>query len=224
METDFEIKIRETVDQLASTEPITIDKRRKGSISDYLTSAEDAFAIVRDALGINPSADLARDFHRHTEVAVAWQAPFEGRTVAGEFRLVQFSDAIFNGPSEWPHSSAGGKEEQALFEQLRVFESQPFGGGGTETAFRLVEDPQPAEIWYYHMSQGALLLDLSYGDYLDTLLRTRGFYYWEYLFADPGKSKPGLGSVRPDLRVHLDFLAATFPDEDFADLTARLEA
>ncbi|GAA3734060.1 hypothetical protein GCM10022225_15490 [Plantactinospora mayteni] len=64
-------------------------------------------------------------------------------------------------------------------------------------------------------------LDITYPEYLDAMLLTRGLIHWPYLYADP--NDPGFGYAQADLRRDVDFLARTFPRDDFSDLRARAD-
>ncbi|MFI6289616.1 hypothetical protein ACIBCM_33610 [Streptomyces sp. NPDC051018] len=66
-------------------------------------------------------------------------------------------------------------------------------------------------------------LDLSYPEYLETLLLTRGLHGWQNLFADP--HDPGFPEYfHLDVGPRLDFIARAFPHDDFSALRARYEA
>ena len=55
-------------------------------------------------------------------------------------------------------------------------------------------------------------------------LVTKGFYTWQYLFADATLPEKEAGYVTERMRLMLDFLPPRFPDYDYSPLEARLKA
>lgn len=94
-------------------------------------------------------------------------------------------------------------------------------GDGDDEEFATRDgEPGHPEIWFSVNTDGTLVrLDLTYPEYLETLLLTRGLFGWQYLYADP--RDPGFGYCLPDLGPGLDFLERTFPHDDFSKLRAR---
>lgn len=171
---------------------------------------------------VEPPAELTQNFHRHSGLTFAWRGLAPHETIAGEFSLCHIAEAFLNGPNAWLEDAARSEEEEELVEQLRVFESQPFGGVGTMTALRLAGENVSPEIWYFDMTCGLMRLYLDYGEYLELLLRTKGLYYWQYLFTDPHQAELTLETVLPGLRSGLEFLVRVFPEDQLSDLFTRL--
>lgn len=224
METDYERRLRDTLDQLQANDSLRTIEADRGKLSEYLGDADKAFELIGRAEEAPLPAELARNFHRHSGLSLAWRALPPYQTVAGEFRLVDIAEALLAGSPAWLTDMATSEQDRRFLEQLRVFDTQPIGGTGTCTAFRLTDGPTSPEIWYFDMTQGSVRLHTTYGDYLDTLLRTRGLYYWQYLFAEPDRNENAMSVALPTVRAGLDFLARAFPDDDLSDLRSRLEA
>jgi hypothetical protein len=222
METEFEGRLRRTAGQVNASDLVEVGKFRKGPMDDQLSNVEEVADLISQVEGVALSADLRRNFHRFVGFQLAWRGKGPRKAVAGEFCLAGISEAVMAGSPEWPVEQAKTDEERQAFASLRFFDSQPHGGTGTSTALCLVADAEPAEIWYYHMVQGFMRLDLDYGSYLDLLLRTKGLYYWQYLFAACEKASPELEAVLPALRAGLELLREAFPDDDLEDLMTRL--
>jgi hypothetical protein len=224
VETEYERRLRETAAQVEAHASMRVTRNEPGALADYLGDASAALEMIGKAEDVELPTQLKENFHRRSGAALAWRAAAPDEAVAGEFRLVHFGEALLAGESTWLTDMASSEEERSLFTQLRIFDNQPSGGTGTAAALRLGGPGEPPEIWYVDMTQGAMRLDLHYGAYLDTLLRVRGLYYWQYLFADLDGAEVAMSVAVPGVRRGLDFLARAFPEEDFDDLMSRADA
>ncbi|WP_328897857.1 hypothetical protein [Streptomyces sp. NBC_00236] len=222
METDYERRLREMVEQVQACESLRVDTYDRGPLADYMERAEDAFHIVRAVEKTPLPTALTSNFHRHSGLVFAWRALEPFQTIAGEFHLRHIGEALLLGAGKKPVAATASQEER-LIHGFRIFETHPVGGTGTYTAMRLTPDQAPPELWYFDLRQGPTRLDLGYGDYLDTLLRTKGLYDWPYLFADPDPNNYGMSVSLPYLSEGLDLVAREFPDDDLSDLRGRLE-
>ncbi|MEE1736950.1 hypothetical protein PUR49_10620 [Streptomyces sp. BE147] len=105
------------------------------------------------------------------------------------------SPAGENGSSSVLAASARSAQTAKASPSGLRMETHPVGGTGTYTALRLTHGEDSPEIWYFDIRQGPSRLHMSYGDYLDVMLRTRGLYYWQYLFAEPDMPPGGSTSL-----------------------------
>ncbi|MEU8544805.1 hypothetical protein AB0C52_33210 [Streptomyces sp. NPDC048717] len=222
METDYERRLREMVEQVQAHDSIRTERYDRGPLATYMECAEDAFGIVRTVEKCPLPAALTRNFHRYSGLLFAWRALEPFRTIAGEFHLTHIGEALIRGAGKKP-VAATASEEERLIHGFRVFETHPVGGTGTYVALRLTPGQDSPELWYFDLRQGPTRLGLGYGDYLDVMVRTKGLYDWPYLFADPDPDNYGMRAALPCVSEGLDFLVREFPDDDLSDLRARLE-
>ncbi|WP_173092757.1 hypothetical protein [Actinomadura verrucosospora] len=222
METDYERRLRETVEKIKARSSIRT-KYDRGPLAVYMERAEDAFEIIRKVEEIPLSAELTRNFHRYSSLLFSWRALDPFKAIAGEFRIMHIGEAVIRGIPRSMINPAAPEEVRQLVEEFKIFETHPVGGTGTYSALRLTRNQDSPEIWYFDIRQGPTRLRIGYGDYLDVMLRTRGLYHWQYLFAEPDPDNYGMCASLPYLRDGLDFLAHEFPDDDLSDLRARLE-
>ncbi|OKI32681.1 hypothetical protein A6A29_19540 [Streptomyces sp. TSRI0281] len=221
METEYEIKLRDTVKEVQECDSIRTNKYDRGPLAIYLKRAEDAFEIIRQVQDIPPPAGLGENFHRYSNLSFSWRAlePFD--KIAGEFHIIHIAEAVVRGPQRSPIHPAT-TETGRLIEEFRIFETHPVGGTGTYSALRLTHNEDSPEIWYFDIRQGPSRLHINYSDYLDVMLLTRGLYDWQYLFAKPDKDNYGMSVSLPYLRDGLAFLAREFAGDDLSDLLDRL--
>ncbi|WP_052848764.1 hypothetical protein [Streptomyces avicenniae] len=130
-----------------------------------------------------------------------------------------------------PPTESEDEEEDEPYTELVVhgFDGTAHTGDGAIAGFRaeggvVLDASGNPEIWFSVNTSGTLVrLDLSYPQYLETLLLTRGLHGWQYLFADP--HDPGFPEYfRLDIGRHIDLVARAFPEDDFSALRARYEA
>ncbi|MFJ5047949.1 hypothetical protein [Streptomyces sp. NPDC088719] len=222
METDYERRLRETVEQVQAQDSIRTERYEPGPLATYMERPEDALKIARIAEDGPLPTGLTRNFHRHSKLSFAWRSlePFEA--IAGEFHLIHIAEALIRGPREEQIAKTDSEVDQ-LVAELKIFETHPVGGTGTYSALRLIPDQNSPEIWYFDLRQGPTRLHISYGDYLDAMLRTKGLYDWQYLYAEPDPSNYGMRVSMPYLSDGLTLLAERFPNDDLSDLLIRLE-
>jgi hypothetical protein len=222
VETAYEQRLRETVEELKGSSALEVRELDERPLAEHLGDASSALAKIGEFAGLTLPPGLGANFHRHSELHVEWRAKEPDGKVGGEFRLLHIGVAIMGAPPDWPAEVARDDAERKLFQQFRFFDLQPSGGTGTLTGFRLAEDAEPTEVWFYDPYRGFLKLDVDYGGYLDALLVTRGIYYWQYLFADAQQGLPQLASIVRSLARGVDFLGRAFPGDDLSELRDRL--
>ena len=71
---------------------------------------------------------------------------------------------------------------------------------------------------------GFFKLDLTYSQYVEALVITKGVYGWQYLFADVSFDEYDLDGADERLERMLEVFPVIFPNHDYADLDARLKA
>ncbi|WP_405676601.1 hypothetical protein OG292_18280 [Streptomyces sp. NBC_01511] len=249
--TDFEGRLMAMLDELRSTEEITVDEAEEGSLATWITGPGHALEVIRKVAGVHLAPVMADSFHRYDGLRCYWRGTADS-TIGGEFCLNHLVnvcvDEVPEGLSdtewateEWPTGRHGGyrylcytaevdgpNEEEGM---LHAFDQQFLTGTGGIAGFAVGDEkfatvdgnPGHPEIWYSVNTDGTLLrLDITYPEYLETLLLTRGLLGWQYLYADP--RDPGFGYCRPRLGPDLDFLERTFPHDDFSGLRARWDA
>ncbi|WP_190822746.1 hypothetical protein [Saccharopolyspora pogona] len=67
-------------------------------------------------------------------------------------------------------------------------------------------------------------LDLTYGEYMDALLATKGTRGWEFLFASIELGKPDFRDIVANLRNMLEVFPRLFPTYDYTPFRDRLAA
>ncbi|GAA0900177.1 hypothetical protein GCM10009557_76290 [Virgisporangium ochraceum] len=194
--TEFEERVRATLAEVRSHPAFRVDLAVEGSVTAWLTGPGHMLDTIRTVAGIDFGVGMGRNFHRFDGLGLAWSAVGD-RSIGGEFWLTNLAMVCVGRvpdhvtAAQWPGSRRPASSRLDAYDPVDCGEHTLYGFDGA-----------------------------GYRGYLDAMLRTRGFLHWQYLYADP--ADPWFsGPHRPDLRRHVDFLAAAFPDEDFSDLATR---
>ncbi|MEU9793165.1 hypothetical protein AB0E27_21485 [Streptomyces sparsogenes] len=175
--------------------------------------------------------DLMECALRFTDLGAQWSTTDGLPEIYGEYRILHFYD-VFDQP-EGPEPLPDATEFQRKFmSELRYFDMTPRSGAGMMTFVRMKPHVSPIEIWYHDISDiggdpfppGFVKMDITYREYLDALLLTKGTYGWQYLYTDPSQSYGGLLSKVNYLKRMLDLFPEIFPQYDYTSLRERLEA
>ncbi|WP_411084762.1 hypothetical protein [Streptomyces sp. cmx-18-6] len=248
--TGFEDRLVAMLASLRGNEAITVYDAEEGPLATWLAGPEHALEVIGKVAGLALAPSMVSNFHRYGALGCYWRAT-EDTTLGGEFRLNHLVNTCVGwvpptiSEADWPASERGysrlvanvsevympeADEEGELTELvLHGFDGTAHTGDGAIAGFRaedgvVLDASGHPEIWYSVNTSGTLVrLDLSYPEYLETLLLTRGLHGWQYLFADP--HDPGFPEYfHLDIGPHLDFIARAFPRSDFSALRARHEA
>ncbi|MER6529831.1 hypothetical protein [Streptomyces sp. NPDC001508] len=219
----YEAKLLNMIDEIGNCPNIRVLGQEQGPLGEFLNNADAAFDLLRQLNGITLDPSLKRSFHRYNGLGLYWRGSGECGSLGGEFHLVQLLDAIVGGAPAWLQQDGWSEDELALHSEFRVFDSQFSGGVGTFSALRLQDGVHDPEVWYFNVTYGSVKLDIGYSDYMDFLLLTRGFYYWQYLFAEVPPEHYNFEAIGLELRKAINFLEENFPENDYSELSVRLD-
>lgn len=207
------------IDQIEQSEKFDVSSKEIGPISPSVGDAAKAFTRIEKRKNIHLSPALHRCFLRFSTLALYWRSPTQTQ-IAGEFYLPRITKALLGGP---PKSLEGAtREERDLYSQFRVIDFHPNGGTGTLGLIRLQPETPSPEVWFHDMNRGSYKLDIDYCGYLDALLMTRGYYAWQYLFADVSFRDNEFVRVAENTRRSIDLLSSALPGTDYGPLEDRL--
>jgi hypothetical protein len=170
---------------------------------------------------------------RFTDLGARWETTGRAGSprIRGEFNLLHLEDVL--GQSEGPAAITGATDFQTRFlSELRVIDHTPRSGAGMLTYIRLQPGKSPLEIWYSDIADigedpyppGFVRMDITYCQYLDALVVTKGTYGWQYLYTDVSLRRGGFRETVTYLRGMLQTFPELFPRYEYAPLRARLEA
>ncbi|MFF2374789.1 hypothetical protein ACFVUW_10435 [Streptomyces xiamenensis] len=162
-----------------------------------------------------PRDDLAGGLVRWRRLDLTWRST-HNRHVGGEIGLRYLGDVIPLGTSE------GWAPELAASMGLLPFDRLERGGTGRAAALRL-RTGHPAQFWFRDAAQARpVRLDCDLSGYITALCLTRGFYGWQYLFADIDLDDPRYAATGDAITAGLDAVATAHPRDDLGVLWQRL--
>ncbi|MFE0512694.1 hypothetical protein [Streptomyces sp. NPDC058964] len=221
--TAYEERYLALMDELESGAGVRVLAEERGPVVTAYGDAETVLAKIarRFDLVLDPSSRSR--VLRFRKLACQWEISGPGPTLAGEFGLKNLYTSITTGPLEIAQDFSSAADRR-LAAELRLLDDQPEGGAGSFTALRMQPGVPLPEIWHFTVAHGFCRLDVGYAEYLDRLLVTKGTYGWQYLFADVSLRDPEFIHVRGRLSAMLSVFPKLFPEHDYSDLRARLEA
>ncbi|MET8677337.1 hypothetical protein ABZW18_07055 [Streptomyces sp. NPDC004647] len=175
--------------------------------------------------------DLMTCSLRFTNLGAQWSASSGLPEMYGEYRVLHFYDVLDQ--PEGPPAMSGATEFQRQFlSEIRLFDNTPRSGAGMMSFIRLQPNVTPLEIWFQDIADiggdpyppGYLKMDITYCQYLDALLLTKGTYGWQYLYTDISLRGGDFQSKVNYLRGMLEAFPEIFPEHDYTPLRERLEA
>ncbi|MEV6968198.1 hypothetical protein AB0M47_24120 [Hamadaea sp. NPDC051192] len=163
----------------------------------------------------------------------AWATTGALPEVHGEIDVLPLLDAVEQGDGQ--PIIVERESHRRFHSQLRCIAGSRGTGNGHLTHLRLPPDGGSVEIWFDdqlvdidpeirdHPST-FVKLDLTYGEYMDALLATKGARGWELLFANIDLTHRSLQTTVANLRNMLEVFPALFPDHDYTPFRERLTA
>ncbi|MFE2493227.1 hypothetical protein [Streptomyces scopuliridis] len=218
----FEERCAEALQEIRETPELDVHRAQLGEIVYALDVAESVFEKLAKTDGLPLGQRVQDCFFRYGTIQAAWRSRRPDTELIGEFSLSHIMSALVNRRMNkvWKGEN---DQERALYSELRTFDDTPQTGSGRMALIRAIPGATDPEVWFFDMRQGAMLMELDYPDYLETLLVTKGVIGWQYLYCDPASSGPGFVSCAEGLKEMLEVFPQLFPDHDYTDLRARLQ-
>ncbi|MEV7093476.1 hypothetical protein AB0M80_11630 [Amycolatopsis sp. NPDC051045] len=217
---------------LRDAESIALLDSRHGDIGPAFEEIEPLVMFDAAWEDLRLDADMLDDALRF-EVAAHWESGPATPPFSGEYRVPSPMEILSQG--RMPGTDTFKTEFQRSFAaQLRYIDNAYESSRGFMTFLRMVPRPgaAPLEVWFSDLAgtgadpypAGYVKLDLTFTEYVQTLLLTKGLHGWQYLFADVFLTDPALQHVAEGLHNGVNALPGIFPGLDYAPLKRRLEA
>ncbi|MFG3705269.1 hypothetical protein ACGF7U_11140 [Micromonospora sp. NPDC047670] len=219
----FEARCARVLQEIGETIEFEVHRAQMDEIIHALDVAEEVFEELAEDYDLPLSHRIQEYFFRHGAVEAAWRSRRPGTALVGDFKLRHIMSAVGNLRMTrfWKGEDDA---ERSLFKDLRIFDDTPRTGSGRMALLRATPGTADPEIWFFDMRQGVVPMELDYPAYLETLLVTKGVIGWQYLYCQPEDCGMGFIPLVDGLQEMLDVFPRLFPDHDYADLRARLEA
>ncbi|MFE0189029.1 hypothetical protein [Streptomyces sp. NPDC058989] len=211
--------------EMKANPAVTLDDEHRGERREYADDLDAAIAGVATRSGISLASKYRNYAFTEKSLGCRWKIPGGDYPLRGEMHLLDVFQALNGEHAEvFLDSEDEDEEEEELFDELRIIDRTPYGGGGELAAIRRKAGTPDPEMWFYGGSDKPFRLDIGYCEYLDALLVTKGTYGWQYLFRDLSSDNPDLGAGGWSVQMMLDIFPGLFPEHDYSDLQRRWEA
>jgi len=163
-------------------------------------------------------------------IGASWGFSSSDEELAGEYSIPSPLETMMQPASPFA-KSLKDPFQRTFVAQLRAMDSDAFAGSGFTTYVRMDPTAPKQEIWFNELvaiggppyPHGFIRLNLSYKEYLEALVLTKGLCGWQYLFADISFGDPTIQHRKERLSRGLQVFPDLFPDQDFTELQRRLE-
>ncbi|GHH47645.1 hypothetical protein FHS35_005565 [Streptomyces umbrinus] len=170
---------------------------------------------------------------RFTDLGAQWRTSRKKLPrIQGDFNLLHLRDVLNQPEGPAPTIPDATDSQLRFLSELRFFDHTPRSGSGKLAYIRLWPGGTPLEIWYSAVADiggdpyppGFIKMDITYCQYLDALLLTKGTYGWQYLYTDISLRRGDFRETVAYLQGMLEVFPEIFPQHDYTDLRERLEA
>lgn len=217
----YESRYLSMLDELQNASEVDVMYEERGPIGEDAEDAPEIFQLIAEEEGVVLDPSLHRVFLRFEGLSSQWAVERPGIYLTGEFSVRHIGAAMLTTGVE-PATDEPSEQERRLYGELRAFDEQPRGGGGTLSALRIDPGMSNPEVWYYHATRGVFRMDLDYPGYLDALLVTKGTDGWQYLFTDVSLHDIDFQGAAENIQNMLRIFPEVFPGHDYAPFEARL--
>ncbi|MFH8773377.1 hypothetical protein [Streptomyces sp. NPDC017958] len=221
----------DSLNEIRECDALEVDFFERGDLLEGLTENPEIFSFLGRFKNVNLGASLRECNIRVTEISCRWRTAEGEPEVGGEFRLGDLYEAILNPAPQFAEGTVSPGDLE-IYQQLRVIDFPQHAGTGNFCAIRLQEHVDPLEMWYYDMrlstapgyESDLIKMELTYCEYLEAVVLTKGVFGWQYLFTDISLRGQVFRETVARLRRMIEVFPTLFPNHDYSSLAARLEA
>lgn len=187
-------RLRAMADELADHPELTVTEC---SFADGATEQQLAAAGEKLAL----SDAMQRFYGEANGVRIAWERSAgmhteAGDVIAGTINLLAIEEVL----SDWVNIVYGsGDDAFADLHPLDMFTSEA-------CAALCLDGSDPPELYYHYLGESSHSLGVDFEGYLELLLTSRGFWYWQTAVRGPARSRVArtFRTVAPSLFADID--------------------
>ncbi len=217
----FEKRVFETFEGLKNTKKVII----KGISEDFEELPEDRIKKRILRVETDYKVKVPEEFYPYIfsleNLKLNWSIDFgEYFETGGEMYVWNFSRMFLNPLTTFDKDNVPPHEAKLLKQGYRFFDFRSASG---DMAAVKVNDGQVApNVYWVPAAEEPIQLSISYPEYMEHILKTRGLHFWEYLFSDLSFDEVDF-NLEEELNERLPYLTMLFPDEDFSEYFERFE-
>jgi len=185
---------------------------------------QDHAAMLKENYGYTLPASVEEIANFPMELGLFWKVKkSEDPEILGEFHLENVINAISIPTAQVQvYNEDLDEATKSLMRRAHYFDAQPSQGWNTATVLLLDDGKAFPELWFMddnRMHQ----MELSISTYFDALFLTKGMYYWQYLYCEPGAYAQADLYKKQYIARMMEVLPSLFPEADYGNLRERFE-
>lgn len=218
---EFENKVIRVFDGLKKNKKIIIRE-----ISDDFEKMSDeeikkGLSRVEKSYKINLSEDFYPYLLSVDVLKLNWNINFEDYfETGGEIYIKDLTRIFLNPLTTFDKDNVPPHEAKLLKQGYRFFDFR--SASGDMAAVKVNDGQVEPNVYWVPAAEEPIKLSISYPEYMEHILKTRGLHFWEYLFSDLSFDEVDF-NLEEELNERLPYLTILFPDEDFSEYFERFE-
>jgi hypothetical protein len=217
----FENRVVEVFTKIKMNEKIIIKE-----ISDDFEELSDE--VIKKGLSRivkNYKVNLSEDFYPYLMsvdvLKLSWYINLgECFETGGEIYIKDLTRIFLNPLTTFDKDNVPPHEAKLLKQGFRFFDFR--SASGDMAAVKVDNGQIKPNVYWVPAAEEPIKLSISYPEYMEHILKTRGLHYWEYLFSNVNLDDVDF-NLEDELTERLPYLTMLFPDEDFSEYFDRLE-
>jgi hypothetical protein len=153
------------------------------------------------------------------EVKLKWNINSDFDFPGGEFYIRNVTGMFYNPLETFEKDDISPDDAKLLKQGYRFFAFHY----DDRSAIKISEKEIESNVFFVPSAEEPMKLEISYPEYMDYSLKTKGFWGWQYLFTGL-KFKDFDFNLEADLKESFECLEVAFPNEDFSEYYERFES
>jgi hypothetical protein len=168
---------------------------------------------------------IPQDYHPYMlsidTLRLNWNINFgEYIETGGEIDIDDLTGLFVNPLNTFDKKNVPQRDAKLLEQGFRFFDFK--SASGDMAAVKVIKKEIEPTVYWIPVAEQPVKMSLSYPEYMEHALNTRGLYYWQYLFTDLSFNDVGF-NLEEELTERLPYLTMLFPDEDFSEYFEKFE-
>jgi hypothetical protein len=138
----------------------------------------------------------------------------------GEIDINDVTRLFVNPLNTFDKKNVPQRDAKLLEQGFRFFDFR--SASGDMAAVKVIKKEVEPAVYWIPVAEQPIKMSISYPEYMEHALKTRGLYYWQYLFTDLSFNDVDF-NLQGELTERLPYLTMLFPDEDFSEYFERFE-
>lgn len=191
------------------------------------------FDIIEDSMGVHFDEEIKSFYSATNGLIIVWGY---SDTTTGEVHIVPIMDTMLEEYDDFWKSemkkskSLGDPKFQAFIQNLYSLDIYETTTQGTlRVVMEIDKNTEKApKLWLWHLAGERFPLSLSFKEYIQKLIETRGYFGWQYFFIDLKSCDfkdsyftkffaESCADALPKMKDFMEIMPRLFPEDDFSE-------